>query len=177
MSRPPIDVDVDVLRKHLAYEVHYLLLAACRFPQIDGREAAVYQDSALLHARNLLEFTKPTQPSNGLWIAELGGNTPTSDSRHRVWLKFINARVTHMGPDRLTDRPWPDEDVAGRLNELAKYALTRIANSLPQTDTAMRVAVMRELANLGLEYLAARDESKLDQIADALNGRLPIQNR
>ena len=64
----------NVLREHLAYEIHYLVLAACRFPDIDTNEAAFYQDSALLHARNLLEFTKPVLPRFGLWIKEVGGN-------------------------------------------------------------------------------------------------------
>ena len=122
-----------------------------------------------------MEFTKPLRPSNALWITEVGGNTPTPDTRHRDWVKFINARVTHLGPDRLRDRPWPDEDVAGRLIDLAKYALDRIKSSLPQSGNDIHVAVMDALANLGLAYLDTRDERTLSQIADAINNRLPIQ--
>ena len=65
--------DPDELRKHLAYEVHYLVLAAVRFTEISGRDGTLYQDSALLHARNLLEFTKPGQrPRYGWWIKDVG---------------------------------------------------------------------------------------------------------
>jgi hypothetical protein len=34
---------------------------------------------------------------------------------------------------------------------------------------------MRELANLGLDYLATHDENKLGQIGKALDHPLPIQ--
>ena len=52
------DVDADELREHLAYEVHYLVLAAVRFAEIDGVHKGVYQDSALVHARNLFRVHK-----------------------------------------------------------------------------------------------------------------------
>src|SRR4051812_14335059 len=91
----------DELREHLAYEVHYLVLAARRFPRIEGVDAAFYQDSALLHSRNLLEFTKPLdRPGNGWWIADVGGDTPTAEATHRAWVKFINANVSHLGQRR-----------------------------------------------------------------------------
>ena len=51
----------DQLREHLAYEVHYLALAAVGYVHINGVEGGVYQDSSLLHARNLLDFTNPGQ--------------------------------------------------------------------------------------------------------------------
>ena len=62
----------DALRENLAYEIHYLVLAAVRFPRVRGREASIYQDSALLHARTLLEFTQAKRPP-GWWISEVGG--------------------------------------------------------------------------------------------------------
>jgi hypothetical protein len=36
-----VGLTAGVLREHLAYEIYYLLLAACRFPEIDGREATI----------------------------------------------------------------------------------------------------------------------------------------
>jgi hypothetical protein len=183
MNRPLIDVDL--LREHLAYEVHYMILAARRFPEIKCREAAFYQDSALLHSRNLLDFTDAQRHSYTLWIGDVGGRRPREEGLYRDWKDFINAQVTHLGPDRLTGHPWPDKDVAGRLIELARYALTRIEYSLshgravkpPIRGAEMHVAVMKELAELGLAYLATHDERKLDQIADALDNPLPIQAR
>ena len=69
----------DQLREHLAYEVHYLVLAAVRFTEVTGTEKAVYQDSSLLHARNLLEFTNPGQRASrhGWWIGDVGGHSPS----------------------------------------------------------------------------------------------------
>jgi hypothetical protein len=166
-------VDVDLLREHLAYEVHYLVLAARRFPEMAGREAAIYQDSAVLHSRNLLEFTNPMQRvKHSIWIGDVGGNKPQMETLYRDWMDFINARVTHLGPDRMRGgNEWPDTDV----QQLAKYALKRIKDSLPQGNNEMHVTVINELAELGLAYLDSHDESKLDQIADALNNPMPIQ--
>ncbi len=174
MARPAVD-DENVLREHLAYEIHYLLLAACRFPTIQGNEAAVYQDSALLHARNLLEFTKPVMPTFGVWISEVGGTRPQQDDLYWPWVNFINARVTHFGPDRLLDVDWPDDDVLGRLANLARLALERIESALPQGSSDMRVAVMGELARLGLAYFDSRDKAVLDRIGYAIDHPLPIQ--
>ena len=87
------------LREHLAYEVHYLVLSAVRFTGITTAEKTVYQDSSLLHARNLLEFTNPGQrTNNGWWIGNVGGlKPPDNDTTHTAWRKFINAKVSHLG--------------------------------------------------------------------------------
>lgn len=166
------------MRKHLAYEVHYLVLSACRFPEIDGREAGIYQESALLHARNLLEFTKPaTRPthSDTWWIPDVGGHTPTAEDSHREWIEFINAKVSHLGNRRETDIDWPDPEVHTRLIDLAGYGLKRIKRLLPKGINDMRVKVVWALADLGLSYLDTREQSTLAQIADALDNPLPIQ--
>lgn len=167
-----------VLREHLAYEIHYLLLAASQFPEIGGRDATIYQDSALLHGRNLLELTKPPRrPGNGWWIPDVGGETPTPDATHKGWVKFINANVSHLGERRGQGIQWPSGDVHGRLIELAQYALERIKSLLPQGSNDERIVVMNALADLGLSYLDDRAESTLSQIADALDNRLPIHTR
>jgi hypothetical protein len=162
--------DANVLRQHLAYEVHYLVLAARRFPAIDGRESGIYQDSAYLHARNLLEFTQPPRRPDAWWIPDAGGNTPTANPEHKAWANFINAKVSHLGGRRPQGMRQP-----GTLHDLATFSLQRIKSLLPQASNDDRIAIMRELADLGLAYLTSHDESKLDQISDAIDNPMPIQ--
>jgi hypothetical protein len=109
-----------------------------------------------------------------VWITDVvGGDAPTADTRHKDWVNFINANASHLGKDRMRGGyEWPDKDV----QQLAKYALERIQDSLPQGNKDMNAAVINELADLGLAYLDSGNESKLDQIADALNNPLPIQS-
>lgn len=161
--------NVDELREHLAYEVHYLVLATHRFPQIEGREAAIYQDSVFLHSRNLLEFTKPRKPRFGLWIKDVGGAEPTAEQVYGEWVDFINANASHLGKDRFEGIQRPHTQV----DPLARYALGRILRCLPQATSDIRILVISTLATLGLEYLDTGDESTLSRIADALDHPLP----
>ena len=72
----------DELREHVACEVHYLVLAAVRFTEVTGTEKAVYQDSSLLHALTLSEFTNPGQKTNYTWwIGDVGGQKPLGKMR------------------------------------------------------------------------------------------------
>jgi hypothetical protein len=161
----------DDLRKHLAYEVHYLVLAAVRFTQVDGRDGAFYQDSALIHARNLLEFTKPApSPNNGWWIADAGGQTPQVDTSHRDWVKFINSNVSHLGERRLNDLQWPIPKDEQRLINIAKFVLERLKSLSQGSDP--RAVVMQKLSQLGLEYLDDPSEENLAKIAQAINAPL-----
>jgi hypothetical protein len=158
----------DELRKHLAYEVHYLVLASARFADVTGVEAAVYQDSSLLHARNILEFTKPAPPpGNGWWIVDAGGQTPQADARHRDWVRFINSNVSHLGERRLEDLQWPVPKDEKRLINIAIFVLQRL-NSLAQGSDP-RAVVIQRLAQFGLTYLDDPSEANLANLARALD--------
>lgn len=162
------NVTPDELRKHLAYEVHYLVLAAVGFPEVTGVHQGVYQDSALIHARNLLEFTNPRKsPRFGWWIADVGGQCPPADVEHEKWQRFINANVSHLGAERTQSREWPIPKDDQRLITLAQYVLRRVrTHSQGSTDCA---AVMQSLAQFGLDYLDDPSESNLAKIANAID--------
>src|SRR5712691_7134914 len=116
--RPP---STDELREHLAYEIHYLVLATVRFPEVRGREATIYQDGALMHARNLLEFTQPKRRKGTWWIVDVGGSTPPKNPTYTGWTDFINTGATHLGPRRLKGSNWPVDKNDARLTELARF--------------------------------------------------------
>ncbi|VBA47925.1 fructosamine kinase family protein [Mycobacterium attenuatum] len=164
--------DANELRKHLAYEVHYLVLAAVRFTEVSGRDGAFYQDSALIHARNLLEFTKPAPaPRFGWWIANVGGRTPQAESTHDDWVEFINSNVSHLGERRLQDLQWPIPKDDQRLINIARYLLQRL-NSLANNSSDPCAVVMEKLAQLGLTYLTDPNENNLAKIAQAIDAPL-----
>jgi hypothetical protein len=161
----------DQLRKHLAYEVHYLVLAAARFRQIDGRDVAFYQDSALMHARNLLEFTKPgPKPANGWWVVSVGGQMPQANTTHSDWVEFINSNVSHLGERRLRDLQWPVPKDEERLTHIAKFVLERLKSVSQGSDP--RAVVIHTLSQRGLRYLDDPTEENLAKIARAIDGPL-----
>jgi len=156
----------DQLREHLAYEIHYLVLAAIRFPTIGGREATIYQDSALMHARNLLEFTQPTKPKGGAWwIVEVGGSTPPKETAYKEWTDFINTGAAHLGQRRVKGSNWPVDKNNDRLARLSHYALQRICDLLPTKANDDRVEIVLVLTRLGLDYLDSPSEKTLAAIA------------
>jgi len=164
----------DQLRQHLAYEVHYLVLAAHRFTQINCRDGAFYQDSSFIHGRNLLEFTNPAQRANryAWWIGDVGGQKPPrSDPSHDDWREFINANATHLGPARLEANPWPVTKDKQRLLELARYLLQRVETFSQGSDPC--AVVMQKLSHFGLTYLDDPTEDNLGKIAHAIDNPLP----
>jgi hypothetical protein len=163
----------DELREHLAYEVHYLVLAAVRFAEVTGAEKAVYQDSSLLHGRNLLEFTHPGQKtSHTWWIGDVGGlKPPRLDPCHDDWRKFINANASHLGRTRLEARQWPVAKDEQRLIAMAKYLLQRV-ETYSQNSSDPRAAIMERLSQFGLEYLDDPSDDKLARIARAIDAPL-----
>ena len=144
----------DELREHVAYEVHYLVLAAVRFTEVTGTEKAVYQDSSLLHALTLSDFTNPGHKTNCTWwIGDVGGQKPPrEDASHADWREFINANASHLGRTRLEGRQWPVPKDEQRLIVLAKYLLQRV-NKFSQDSNDPRAVVMERLSQLGLTYL------------------------
>jgi len=158
----------DALREHLAYEIHYLVLAAVRFSQIRGREASIYQDSALLHARTLLEFAQAKRPP-GWWIPDLGGDNPQQDVLLDAWLQFINTYASHLGQRRLSGSRWPVPENERRLITLSEFALNRIRDLLPSGSTKPHVVVMQHLTEVGLRYLSSPQETTLAEIAQLID--------
>jgi hypothetical protein len=162
----------DALREHLAYEVHYLVLAAVRFTEVAGAEKAVYQDSSLLHARNLLEFTNPGQRTTYTWwIGDVGGLKPRNDTSHDEWRDFINANASHLGRSRLEARRWPVPKDEQRLIGLAKYLLQRV-NTFSHNGSDPCASIMEGLSQLGLEYLDDPSQENLAKIARAIDAPL-----
>ena len=163
----------DQLREHLAYEVHYLALAAVGYVHINGVEGGVYQDSSLLHARNLLDFTNPGQrTSHTWWIGDVGGQKPPrSDRTHDDWREFINANATHFGPGRLEARQSPFPDDKQRYIDLARYLLKRIA-TFSENSGNLSASIMQTLAQYGLAYLDDPSADNLRKLARAIDGPL-----
>jgi len=157
------------LRRHLAYEVHYLVHAAVRFQSAKGTDKVHFQDSALMHARNLLEFTKPNRPRWGWWITDVGGPQPRGSKTYERWNDLINAKVTHLGPGRLARPPWPVRHDDERLAALSRYSLKRILRRLPRGNSDGRVIAMRDVGRLGLDYLNRPMPSALTAIAELID--------
>ena len=62
----------------------------------------VFQNNAMLNARNLLEFTQPSNrsgegPKNGWWICDFGGTEPPHGlPQFEAWQEFINTNDASM---------------------------------------------------------------------------------
>lgn len=161
----------DELREHLAYEVHYLIHAAVRFEEATGKDKAAFQDSALIHARNLLDFTHPQGPRNGSWwIGHMGGS-PNLDPEHGDWSRLINTNAAHLGPERLRPPSWPGGKTSDRLCRMAQFALKRVLDALPGTVPDSRALIAREIATSGLRYLQHRSPTDLGHLANMVEGK------
>lgn len=175
MSTPPTPVPTAELQKHLAYEVDWLVFAARRFRETGGKDAVLVQDSAFVHARNLLEFTKPPDPdprkkdkgpSNGWWISrEFHGDEPTDTdpSEFKPWWKFINANVTHLSKNRSRDVPCPAPWDKERLVVMARFALDRIETFAPDASGEYG-EVIRRIVRDGKLYLATGNIAPLRRL-------------
>lgn len=153
------------LQENLAFEIHWLVYATVRFRTERGRDRVAVQDSAFLHARNLLEFTGPGRPSHGWWVQDLGGVAQGPDSTWRGWSDLINSKVTHLGEGRLKATPWPVPQEDERCVEMSRYFLERLVKSAgegsdPRMDAAKRIA------ELGLAYLDSPSRENLKVLAD-----------
>jgi hypothetical protein len=160
MRMPP---DANELRNHFAFEVHYLVHSAIRFRSAEGKDRVAFQDSALLHARNVLEFTGPKR-GQGWWIADLGGTVPPNGSTYQAWKRLINSKVTHLGDGRLNRPPWPVAEDAERCVAMSRYFLNRVVNA-SQSATDQRMKTALRIATLGLEYLDNPAPARLEALA------------
>jgi hypothetical protein len=155
------------LEIHLAYEVDWLVYAAKRFSLASGKDAVTFQDSVFVHARNLLEFTKPTKPSFAWWIADhgQGGNKPTGGAKYTGLTDYLNANVTHLGTNREAAVKWPlQKKGPGSHIALARICLDRVDAYAPP-DTDKYGEVMRRIVQLGRAYLDGDEAlAKLDAL-------------
>jgi hypothetical protein len=155
------------MREHLAYEVHLLVWAAMRFRTAKSKDKMVFQDGVLLHARNLLEFTKPEQrPRRGWWIVDVGAPMPQKTKDYDAWNAFINANATHLGDLRLQSVPWPVAKDEERLVELSRFALARVRAGLPASTADPLISVLLEVTQRGLDYLDDPTAARIKQLAD-----------
>lgn len=141
--------------------------SAIRFCSAKSKDKVIVQDSALMQARNLLEFTKPgDRPRRGWWIEDLGAPIPAATPAYEDWVRFINAKVTHLGEERLTGPSWPVPEGDERLIAMSRFALERIRSGLPTASTDPHVAVLLEVTRLGLEYLDDPTPERIKALAD-----------
>ena len=118
------------VRRHLCYELKWMLWAVDRFEQSvrvsrsaeghDGAaaDAIAFQDSALLHARNLVEFaaaaaqpTESLEPKDHWALSDILGT-----HRRKVpgsLQRFLNNWVVHLGAGRASESKWP-KDLEGQ---------------------------------------------------------------
>ncbi len=158
------------LEDHLSFEVDWLVFTARNQRHQRSKNAVVFQNNAMLNARNLLEFTQPSNrsgegPKNGWWICDFGGTEPPHGlPQFEAWQEFINAKVTHLGERRLDDGiEWPQTGpVVLRHVELAHFCLDRIDEFAPD-ETHPYGKVMHRLVTLGKRYLDG-DDSALDEL-------------
>ena len=115
----------DEICRHLCYELKWMLGAVVRFEERtqevrsttagasapDDAELVALQDSALLHARNLIEFAAatadPTLEDPRWALSDILGThsrkVPGNVSR------FLNNWVVHIGTGRASESKWPKD--------------------------------------------------------------------
>lgn len=156
--------------RHVAFEVHWLVYAAVRFLEAGGRDQVAFQDSACIHARNLLELTGPSRSTNAWWVVDLGGISKQADVAWRGWTGLINEKIVHLGKGRIkgTPRRWPVPEDDERCVAMARFVLERLLDST-RGGTDPRTVSAFHIAQLGLDYLSIRSQAALKLIADLVD--------
>lgn len=160
------------LQRHLAFEVHYLAWTAKAFAAGKGKTKVALQDSALLHGRNLLEFSKPMKrPGYAWWIGDFAAVPTNGDRDYWAWFDFVHGKVLHMGDNRVKSPRWPVPLDGHECEAVARYCLKRIENVA--TSASPRKAADRDalssvvaLVKLGLAYLDSGDVQHLKALQD-----------
>ena len=114
------------IRRQICYELKWMLWAVDRFetvirdpPPAEGKirpasDAIAFQDSALLHARNLIEFAaaeaepaESTESSDRWALSDiLGTHSRKVPGNLR---RFLNNWVVHLGVARSSESKWPKD--------------------------------------------------------------------
>lgn len=115
----PVD-QVYEIHSHLLYEAKWMIFAASELELAPtcGHYVALI-DSAIVHARNLLEFCE-LRDTEHFTLADLGG---APQPRQKDWHHFVNNRVAHMYLREHSRPAWPcglTNDSADRLMVMAE---------------------------------------------------------
>ena len=177
------------VRRHLCYELKWMLHAVVRFDlltqQMRAAEAkaevppetdiVALQDSALLHARNLIEFASRSSDASAdevEWALSdiLGTKRRKVPTRLRA---FLNNRVAHLADLRVTDARWP-KDIDGNAidggedERLSKVAVVVLQLLKPKhrttTEETEAGAAYVELLDRAHEYLEQRTPEAFDRL-------------
>jgi hypothetical protein len=129
---PPTAASTREFEIHLAFEVDWLVYSAAGFRDQVSKVAVVFQTAALMHARNLLEFTQPLKaPGHGWWICQFNGHEPTEMNALRG-LAGVHQRERHAPRGETADRT-PVADHWRR-----RPATHRARGLLPRADRDLR---------------------------------------
>jgi hypothetical protein len=183
-----VAANAEQIRQHLCYELEWMLRAVVRFEQvtIDAREAetrgetapdsdvVALQDSALLHARNLIEFAKASSDPDEKkveWALTdiLGAHRRKVPSSLRT---FVNNWVTRLGT-QTTDAKWPkdiegnniendDDERLSKVTELV-FKLLRPKHRTTTLETPAGTAYV-ELLDRAHEYFERRTPETFDAL-------------
>jgi hypothetical protein len=98
------------INDHIWYELQWLGRAAERFRELCGQDRRFevnFLDSALIHARLMIEFFTGRQQDSDIKLNDFGGWNPLPLSLERAgydwakeWLESIDKRVAHLSFDR-----------------------------------------------------------------------------
>jgi len=135
-----VAASAEEIRRDLCYELKWMLRAVVRFeelasggprepvgPALDSDLVAL-QDSALLHARNLVEFAKassdPSEPAVQWALSDILGT-----HRRKVptgLTSFLDCWVVQPGARRASDSKWPKDHGGERIGEHDDARLSRV---------------------------------------------------
>lgn len=115
MSTTPDDLVLRALiaeNGHVRTDLHWLLTAAIEFTNRydSGALIVVLQDSALMHARTLIEFTCLPSKSGYFRLADLLATDEKVDVgsvEWTAWLAFMNSQISHLLTARDPGVDWP----------------------------------------------------------------------
>ena len=171
------------VRRQLCYELKWMLGSVVRFEQLTNArgeptadvDAVAFQDSALMHARNLIEFAAASsdpKASKVQWaLSDILGThrrkVPNNLSR------FLDDWVVHLGALRARDGKWPKDldgiviDAAddARLSKVTAVVLKLLKPKHRTTtlETEAGTAYV-ELLDRAYEYFEQRTPEAFDRL-------------
>lgn len=106
MARQPILSEAELVsqvRRHLVYELTWLIYAGHRFQEEPQPAYVAFLDSAAVHARALLEFAEK-KTKHRFTLHAPGGKSAPKDA----WYQWASNRVLHMTNRDREQAPWPE---------------------------------------------------------------------
>jgi hypothetical protein len=184
-----VAASAEQIRRDLCYELKWMLRAVVRFEDVmrDARalesrgetppdsDIVALEDSALVHARNLVEFARassePSEPRVQWALSDILGahrrKVPTGLTT------FLDNWVVHVGAFRATDSKWP-KDVAGdridnqddtRLSKVVEvvFKMLKPKHRTTTLETEEGIAYV-ELLDRAREYFEQRTPEAFDAL-------------